>query len=49
LWYTTVVPTLRRLRQEYGEFKASLGYTVKPYLKKKRKSRNLHSPLLLEK
>jgi hypothetical protein len=25
-WYTSVIPTLRRLRQEDHEFKASLGY-----------------------
>jgi hypothetical protein len=30
-----VIPALGRLRQEDGEFKAILGYTVIPYLKKK--------------
>jgi hypothetical protein len=29
-WYTPVVPALGRLKQEDGEFKASLGYVVKP-------------------
>jgi hypothetical protein len=28
--HTPVVQTLRRLRQEVGEFKASLGYSVRP-------------------
>jgi hypothetical protein len=26
-WYTTVIPALRRLRQEDGEFEDSLGYS----------------------
>jgi hypothetical protein len=30
---TSVIPALRRLRQEDGEFQSSLGYLVKPYLK----------------
>jgi hypothetical protein len=34
LWYTPVVPALRRLRQENCEFQASLDYIVKPCLKK---------------
>jgi hypothetical protein len=33
-WYMPVISALRRLRQEDGEFKASLGYTAGPSLKK---------------
>lgn len=33
-----VIPALGRLKQEDGEFKAGLGYTLKPiFLKKKKK------------
>jgi hypothetical protein len=33
----SVIPTLGRLRQEDCELDASLGYTAKPYLRKKKK------------
>jgi hypothetical protein len=33
-WYIPIIPALRRLRQEDCEFKTSLGYIVKLYLKK---------------
>jgi hypothetical protein len=34
-WYISVVPVLRRWTEEDLEFKDSLGYIVKPYLKAK--------------
>jgi hypothetical protein len=34
-WCTPVILALRRLRQEDGEFQATLCYTARPYLKKK--------------
>jgi hypothetical protein len=35
MWqYITVIPTLRRQRQEYCEFEASLGYIVTPLTQK---------------
>jgi hypothetical protein len=34
-----IPPALRRLRQEYGEFKANLGYTARPCLKKKERKK----------
>jgi hypothetical protein len=33
------MPALRRLRLRDGEFEASLGYTVKPSLSKKKKKK----------
>jgi hypothetical protein len=38
-WYTSIIPAVRRLRQEDLEFKASLGYTAKPCLKKENKKK----------
>jgi hypothetical protein len=35
-WYTPVIPAARSCKQEDHEFKASLGYTTKPSLKKKK-------------
>jgi hypothetical protein len=35
-WYTYAIPALRRLRQEDLKFKASLGYTARPHLKRKK-------------
>jgi hypothetical protein len=34
-WCTPVIPALRRLRQEDGEFQASLDHRVRPGFKKK--------------
>jgi hypothetical protein len=36
-WCTPVIPAFRRLRQEDHGFEASLGYLVRPYLKRKKK------------
>lgn len=32
LWYTTIIPKFRRLRQENFELEASLYHTARPYL-----------------
>jgi hypothetical protein len=36
-----VIPPLRRLRLEDHEFESSLDYIVRPYLKKKKKRKNV--------
>jgi hypothetical protein len=36
-WHRSVIPALRKLRQEALQFKASLGYIVIPCLKKNKK------------
>jgi hypothetical protein len=38
-------PVLGRLRQENHEFKARLGYKARPYLKKKKKKKDMNSPM----
>jgi hypothetical protein len=35
-WLVPVIPALRRMRREDDEFQASLGYIVRPCLKKKK-------------
>jgi hypothetical protein len=43
-----IIPVLRRLTQENSKFKVSLGYIMRPYLKKKLiSSLNLKPPFLL--
>jgi hypothetical protein len=36
-WHIPVIPALRRMRQEYCEFKTIPGYIVRPCLKKTKK------------
>jgi hypothetical protein len=40
-WHTPIIPALRRLRQEDLEFKASLGYIVRPSPKKRKRKTDL--------
>jgi hypothetical protein len=41
--HTPVIPALRRLRQEVHQFKASLGYKEKTYLKNQNNPQHKHS------
>jgi hypothetical protein len=42
MWYTTIIPALRRLRQEGHKLKTSSGYIDRPVFKEEgRKERNL--------
>jgi hypothetical protein len=34
-----IIPALERLSQEYREFKASVGYKIRPHLKKAKRIR----------
>jgi hypothetical protein len=40
-WHTPVIPALGRLKQKNHGFKASLGYIVRPCLKKKNRISSL--------
>jgi hypothetical protein len=40
-WYIPVIPAIRRLRWENPKFKPSLGYIVRPCLKKKKNVQGL--------
>jgi hypothetical protein len=48
-WHTSVISALGRLRQEDHKFKASLGYIVRSWLKKKKKkTSNSSGPLSIQ-
>jgi hypothetical protein len=38
-WYVSLIPALKRLRQEDNKFEASLGYTANPCLKTKNQNK----------
>jgi hypothetical protein len=46
-WYTPVILALRMLKQDDWEFKASLGYIVRPCLKTNKQKRDPEMPLFL--
>jgi hypothetical protein len=39
LWYTLVIPAFRKLRHDHREFQSSLGYIVRPCLKRRVRER----------
>jgi hypothetical protein len=44
-WHTPVFTAVRKLRQEDHKFQASLGYIVRPYLKKSKKQTTINRTL----